>query len=779
MPNKKLKIAILIDQLIPGGVQKAAINEVRNLRKLGYECSLLILMRKGFENRYPRPNLTYNIPYQFLSDRYPRIFRKSYKLPIFRFLSSLHLIGPLLAPLKIKTKEFDVIISHGTTTTLTTWTISRFRKIPYIAVIHDPMVYILEKIYSKTPLSPFFPIIKPLVSFLERTLITCAKTCLVDSHVHATYIKNKYKVKPQVLYLAIDAPKKIPTIRGDKIISFGRWDAGKNLTLLLDLMQKLPSAKLIIAGSWSSASELKEFKRQIQAKKLQNSIELITHYTERDLANICREGRFWIHPHFESFSLSALEAAGFGLPIIIPHKSGITELFRDGIHGFFPKNMDKDNLLALAQKLLDDERLAWQMGREAAKIVRKLASQSVHTKRLAKIITDSTKTHQKKLVALETGQVGTQGVAGGDQLLIQMLKRIKTPYEITVIVPRLHAKEWQKSATRVKLLELPTNAFDNSINQLIIFINYLVRSVRSIKILLSKQPDAIYSATEILPDVIPAYVTKIIKPQTFWIARSHHLWAEARKRPGNYFINFASALLQSILLKAIKNKADIILALNVSLKLQLEDRGFEPRKVVVLGGGVDYQKIADFKPKNTQKYDAIFLGRIHPAKGVFDLPTIWQRVTNELPQAKLAIIGPGPKNMINSLKIQIKKANINKNIQILGFIPETDVFSYLKNAKVFIFSDHEAGFGLAAAEAMACGLPVIGYDIGLLGNVYKKGYLKVPLSNKEAFVNRIVEVLQNTTLRKKLAKDAREEAARHDWQEVAMKFRQILDRINS
>jgi len=96
--NRRLKIAVMVDQLLPGGVQKAAIEEVKNLQKLGFETSLIILMRKGFEKKINY--LLSGIKYEFLSDRYPKIFQKSFKLPIFKFLSTLHLAGPILAPLR-------------------------------------------------------------------------------------------------------------------------------------------------------------------------------------------------------------------------------------------------------------------------------------------------------------------------------------------------------------------------------------------------------------------------------------------------------------------------------------------------------------------------------------------------------------------------------------------------------------------------------------------------------------------------------------------------------
>ena len=74
--NRPYKIAVFIDQLLPGGVQKAAIEEVKNLNKLGIDTKLVILMRKGFEKAYEY--LVINTPYEFLSDRYPFFLRKSF-----------------------------------------------------------------------------------------------------------------------------------------------------------------------------------------------------------------------------------------------------------------------------------------------------------------------------------------------------------------------------------------------------------------------------------------------------------------------------------------------------------------------------------------------------------------------------------------------------------------------------------------------------------------------------------------------------------------------------
>ncbi len=122
--KRKLKIGVVVDQLIAGGVQLIAIEQVKGLRKLGHDARLLILMRKKYPNDYSY--LVKGVPCQYLSDFYPWPFKCTIKFPIFSFLSTLHLLGPLFAPSAIKKNSHDILIGHGTTTCLTTQSLMRF-----------------------------------------------------------------------------------------------------------------------------------------------------------------------------------------------------------------------------------------------------------------------------------------------------------------------------------------------------------------------------------------------------------------------------------------------------------------------------------------------------------------------------------------------------------------------------------------------------------------------------------------------------------------------------
>lgn len=365
---KKLKIGVIVDVLLEGGVQKAAIEQVRELNKLGHTSKLLILMRKKYPNDFSY--LLKGVPYQYLSDSYPSFFKETHKFPIFNFLSTLHLISPILALTVIKKRDYDLLISWGSTTCLTAEVLYRINKIPYLAIIHDPISYILKKVYSKTFLHFVFPIIYPIAKKLEGTFVKDAIATVIISKVHFKFIKGTYNKEPTIIPLGVVLPKKVVDSRGNTILSFGRWQKEKNPQFILKLAKEFPKEKFVIAGSWIEKSEYLWFKSLIKKEGLEKQVKLISHFDDRKLYDLCKEARLWLHPHFEAFGLAALEAAGHGLPIIIPERSGITESFKHGVHGFFPKDVNLLEYKKYINLLLLDRKLATEMGIKAREVVK-------------------------------------------------------------------------------------------------------------------------------------------------------------------------------------------------------------------------------------------------------------------------------------------------------------------------------------------------------------------------------------------------------------------------
>lgn len=775
MSKERLKIGVVVDQLLPGGVQIAAIEEVKNLCLLGHQAELLILMRKKYSFQFEY--LVKNIPHKHLSDSYPWPFRSTIKFPIFSFFSTLHLLSPFLAPRVIEEKSYDFLISHGTTTCFTTLSLWHKKQIPYIAVIHDPMAFILKNVYSKTALRLLFPVLIPLSFYLEKAFVKEALFTAIVSGFHQKFIQGKYQVDPIILPHGCNAARKIPEKRGESILALSRWQKEKRPEFLLEILKELPKAKMTIAGVWTRNLDLEEFKQLVKKLGLQKRVKVISQFKVSDLPNLFRQARVWVHPHFEAFGMGGLEAASFGCPIIIPQGSGVTDLFRHEVDGFFPQKVTLNEYKKYIRRLLNDERLAFKMGENAWWKIKQEYSWQAHTQNLITLIKSQiSKVDLPKITAIEIGHAGTVGLSGGDRLFEEMVKRIPRKFTLEVITSPFGSKHWRDSKLKIAIRIIKPNQFEEKNDPFSVFFSYLIRITQTSILLLKrdKNLEIIYSSTNILPDVLPAFIAKLRNPKAIWIARIHHLIPPPPKREGKLLVNIVSYLMQRLSLFCMRRRADLTIVLNKDLYKHLIKIGFSKNRIAVLEAGIDFKRINEYRPKKTELFDGIYLGRLHTAKGVFDTIDIWKKVAARQKDAKLAIIGTGPDYLRNELEAKIKMGGLANSIEILGYLPEDKVYDHLKSAKVFLFTDHEAGWGLAVAEAMSCGLPVVGYDIGILGDIFKDGFRVVKLGDTRKFAQEIIQLLENAIERERLAHQALSQAKDLDWGKTSRRFMNII-----
>ena len=226
--------------------------------------------------------------------------------------------------------------------------------------------------------------------------------------------------------------------------------------------------------------------------------------------------------------------------------------------------------------------------------------------------------------------------------------------------------------------------------------------------------------------------------------------------------------------------ANLIICRNEGIYKTLRKFGFPKNKLTVIDTGVDFYKVYNHKILKKYNFDGVFLGRLHFLKGIFDLPKIWFYVTQELPEARLAVIGSGNTKTLKSLNNKIKALGVSKNIKILGPLVDSQMLDILKTAKVFLFTDYEAGFSLATSEAMAAGIPVVAYDLPIFGSIYKKGFIKVPKGNKKLAAKAIIKLLNNKELREALGRQGVEQARELDRKNTEQDFLGIINNeVNS
>lgn len=119
------------------------------------------------------------------------------------------------------------------------------------------------------------------------------------------------------------------------------------------------------------------------------------------------------------------------------------------------------------------------------------------------------------------------------------------------------------------------------------------------------------------------------------------------------------------------------------------------------------QILIDIFPKLADKKWLLFLSRIHPKKGLDNLIDVWQSLVNQFPDWHLIIAGPDLIGYQEKLELQVEQLNLTQSVTFTGMLSGKQKFSALSNADLFVLPTHSENFGIAVAESLAYGVPVI------------------------------------------------------------------------
>lgn len=319
---------------------------------------------------------------------------------------------------------------------------------------------------------------------------------------------------------------------------------------------------------------------------------------------------------------------------------------------------------------------------------------------------------------------------------------------------------------------LPCTTKSRSSSLGIIF-SYGQRLILSPFVLWSKMPklDFGFSNSPVLIDILPILILKLFGRCRHWILMMDSIVPEPQKRTGSSFINYITYLESLLVVKLASWLATAVFTVNPELKTALISRGLSQNKIILSKNGLFFQKLDLVPEPQTKTYDAVFMGRITENKGIFDLLTVWQKIIEKLPQAKLAIIGTGREDVVNRLISFIKENKLEKNIDYLGFVHSPQKYKLLKSAKIFLFLSKvnaDESWGISLMEALACGLPAITYDLEIYKHVYSPNILiKKSISDLTAVYQETINLLNDSARRLILADTVKRFARQFDWLTIA------------
>lgn len=172
--------------------------------------------------------------------------------------------------------------------------------------------------------------------------------------------------------------------------------------------------------------------------------------------------------------------------------------------------------------------------------------------------------------------------------------------------------------------------------------------------------------------------------------------------------------------------------------------------------------------------------QLFPRKGIRFLIEAAAQLVPRFPDLQLVLAGDGFERP--ELMQLAERLGIASRVTFLGWVPNAALPPYYRAAAVSVIPSLEEGFGIPAAEAMGCGVPVVATDAGGLPEVVEHGVtgLVVPRGDAQALATAIGGLLDDPERRRRMGLAGRERALRHfDWDRTAEQLEELYRSIGA
>lgn len=174
-----------------------------------------------------------------------------------------------------------------------------------------------------------------------------------------------------------------------------------------------------------------------------------------------------------------------------------------------------------------------------------------------------------------------------------------------------------------------------------------------------------------------------------------------------------SAGKKKVFAAIVQNRAlDAVTCFHATSQKEVEDiRGYGLKApVALIPNGIDVPEEVIEPATGLQGEPAqrslLYLGRVHPKKGLDRLVAAWSRVEQRFGDWQLRIVGPSEIGCGDELRAQVRHAGLERVQFNDGLFGDEKVRAY-RDADVFVLPTLDENFGMVVAESLAMGTPVI------------------------------------------------------------------------
>ena len=255
---------------------------------------------------------------------------------------------------------------------------------------------------------------------------------------------------------------------------------------------------------------------------------------------------------------------------------------------------------------------------------------------------------------------------------------------------------------------------------------------RFCRFLITEKPKLVY-AHSFYPSLISSAAAIFFRKITFVPVRHHNTVHLISKNSKAIFLD-----------RLISRVTTHTVAVSNAVKETIVDEGCHPRKVSVIFNGL---------PKPESHYPATrFLGETAPLKLIALGRIDWQKnyegmlkclsiIRNQGHQVELVVLGGGNYAYLEQLKIIQKDLGLIDAVSWLG--RKSDIYSYLRDADMFIHTALDEACPLVLMETMMYGMPVFSSNLGGSGDVLDGFYEGADPRDIHDFSNKLIDALNS------------------------------------
>lgn len=369
------------------------------------------------------------------------------------------------------------------------------------------------------------------------------------------------------------------------------------------------------------------------------------------------------------------------------------------------------------------------------------------------------------------------GVSTSVLMLKQGLEKLG--HEVYVVTVNSENFHYKKEDNVLMIPGIPIGIYDFRMTSLY--------PLRALKIIKSWDLDVIHTHTEF---AVGTFARLIAKQYNIPLVHTYHTMYEEYIYyiTKGYFDGASKKLVEYLtLFLCDKTVEELIVPTKKTYDL-FKEKYKVKRDVHIIPSGIDvtrfYKENVDLlsikslkKELNIKKDDFVilFVGRIAKEKSIDFLIKNLKAILKKVPKARMIIVGDGPD--MNELALLVRENKLDKHVIFTGKVPWSEIPKYYQLANVFVTASKTETQGLTVIEAMAAEKPVVAIKDESFELVMKDKQDGLFFETKEEYQRLIIDLYNNPSYAKMIAKQARITANAYNPEVYAKRVLEVYESV--